>query len=81
MFSVCDEVPNWGLGPNWDQTDSLIGPKKVPILLSSPKFHFDVFLDRYLIWKKVYFDLSLKYIDIESIYIMHSLAVMKRRSF
>ena len=28
-------------------TRSQIGPKKVPILLSSPKFHFVVFLDGY----------------------------------
>ena len=45
------------LGPG-----SFKGPKKVPILLSSPKFHFDVFPDGYLLWKKMYFDLNLKYI-------------------
>ena len=48
----------------WSQLvlGSLKGPKKVPILLSSPKFHFDVFPDGYLLWKKMYFDLNLKYI-------------------
>ena len=35
--------------------------QKVPILLSSPKFHCDVFQDGYLLWKKMYFD--LKYIQ------------------
>ena len=36
--------------------------QKVPILLASPKFHFSVFVDGYLLWKKMYFDLNLKYI-------------------
>ena len=43
-------------------------PKKVPILLSSPKFHFDVFLDGYLLWKNMYFDWHLKYIWDKYIY-------------
>ena len=48
----------------WDLVPigSLEGPKKVPILLASPKFHFSVFVDGYLLWKKMYFDLNLKYI-------------------
>ena len=36
--------------------------QKIPLLLSSLKFHFYVSLDEYLLWKKMYFDLNLKYI-------------------
>ena len=67
MIQCLRRGPKFGtqsqLGPG-----SWKGPEKVTILLSSPKFHFDVFLGGYLLWKKIYFDLNLKFMRDKYIY-------------